>query len=118
MKWLLSLFCLLLLSACDNQKAFVSSSAPDQSAVITMHAEKQFRMEPWKVDIRIKNVSLNQGEPFSFENETFSNEFISFHWKDNTHCHIQLQEQDGNVIEIDLDVKKKQINFVNAPSQP
>lgn len=95
---LLILCSVVLLSACTSKEIKINRKFKDDKVLLNIHANQSSPLNPWKVEMKAKAYSLEEGTLFfDHENSGLKAEDITYTWIDETTCIIGFPYADNRI---------------------
>jgi|JI9StandDraft_1071089.scaffolds.fasta_scaffold78123_1 hypothetical protein len=106
----LSCFVLFLVSCGNSSKITLLKTSPDKQIKITILAERDLSLEPWKVKLSVQAYDFKEGSlAFQIYATDITDENVKLEWQDKYHCLITFEESDKKLRKFQLRASENQV---------
>lgn len=84
-----------MLSSCNEKKASVESTSPDNRIKLTVNGVKSDFLSPWTINLIAQGKGLKGNVSFDFFGGDLSDKTISFVWDKEDNCTITFTQKDN-----------------------
>jgi len=93
-----------LFSCSKETIAPIESFSADQKMKVSLAASRANALDSWMLEIELTHAGSTSKVFQEFYADEVSKKNVSFHWKSNRMCLIQLTQRDGVIINVPINV--------------
>jgi hypothetical protein len=109
MKTISYIVLILIAGLCSCTKetiAPIQSFSADKKMEISLTASRTNALDPWMLEIELIHAGTTSKVAQEFYADEVSKKNVSFEWKSNRMCLIQLTQRDGVIINVPIEVNE------------
>ena len=84
----------------------IESFSGDKEMKVSISASRSTSLDPWMLEIELRHAGVKNEVFQEFYADEVSKKNVSFQWKSNRKCLIQLTQRDGVVITVPIEVNE------------